>query len=84
MTFRAARFNVLRSLSNHPYVVENRPLIHKIGVTGGKIESRISNAENEATYLLAAVKVVAQYNLYGINRVKLENPFHRSVRPWTT
>lgn len=72
---------VLRSLSNHPYVVENRLLIHKIGVTGGKIESRISNAENEATYLLAAVKVVAQYNLYGINRVKLENLFHRLFAP---
>ena len=30
---------VLRSLSSHPFVVEHRGLIHKIGVTGGKIET---------------------------------------------
>ena len=68
---------VLRSLSEHPYVAENRQLMHKIGVTGGKIETRINNAENEATYLLAAVEVVASYKLFGINRTKLETLFHR-------
>jgi hypothetical protein len=68
---------VLRSLSEHPYIVEHRLLMHKIGVTGGKIETRISNAENEATYLLAGVEVVASYKLFGINRTKLENLFHR-------
>jgi hypothetical protein len=68
---------VLRSKSTHPYITEHRQLIHKIGVTGGKIETRINNAENEATYLLAAVDVVASYKLFGINRVKLENLFHR-------
>lgn len=68
---------VLRSLSEHPYVAEHRQLMHKIGVTGGKIETRISNAENEATYLLAKVEVVASYKLFGINRTKLENLFHK-------
>ena len=34
---------VLRSLSDHPFVVEHRELIHKIGVTGGKVESRIAS-----------------------------------------
>lgn len=68
---------VLRSLSEHPYILEHRQLLHKIGVTGGKIETRISNAENEATYLLAKVEVVASYKLFGINRTKLENLFHR-------
>lgn len=68
---------VLRSLSDHPYIAEHRQLMHKIGVTGGKIETRISNAENEATYLLAGVEVVASYKLFGINRTKLENLFHR-------
>jgi len=68
---------VLRSLSDHPYVVEHRQLMHKIGVTGGKIETRINNAENEATYLLAKVQVVASYKLFGINRNKLENLFHK-------
>lgn len=72
---------VLRSLSEHPYIAEHRQLMHKIGVTGGKIETRISNAENEATYLLAGVEVVASYKLYGINRTKLENLFHRLFAP---
>ena len=72
---------VLRSLSDHPYVAEHRQLMHKIGVTGGKIETRINNAENEATYLLAAVEVVASYKLFGINRTKLENLFHRLFSP---
>ncbi len=68
---------ILRSLSEHPYIAEHRQLMHKIGVTGGKIETRINNAENEATYLLAGVEVVASYKLYGVNRSKLENLFHR-------
>jgi hypothetical protein len=68
---------VLRSLSDHPYISEHRQLMHKIGVTGGKIETRIQNAENEATYLLAKVEVVASYKLFGINRTKLENLFHK-------
>ena len=72
---------VLRSLSTHPYISEHRNIMHKIGVTGGKIETRISNAENEATYLLAAVEVVASYKLFGINRIKLENLFHRLFSP---
>jgi len=68
---------VLRSRSEHPYIAANRQLVHKIGVTGGKVETRIANAENDATYLLAGVDVVATYKLAGINRVKLENLFHR-------
>ncbi len=72
---------VLRSLSDHPYVAEHRQLMHKIGVTGGKIETRIQNAENEATYLLAKVEVVASYKLFGINRIKLENLFHKLFSP---
>jgi hypothetical protein len=72
---------VLRSLSDHPYVAQHRELIHKIGVTGGKVESRIANAENEATYLLAKVEVVATYKLAGINRARLENLLHRLFAP---
>lgn len=72
---------VLRSLSNHPFIAEHRELIHKIGVTGGKIETRIANASHDATYLLADVEVVASYKLAGINRTKLENLFHRIFAP---
>jgi hypothetical protein len=72
---------VLRSLSNHPFVAEHRKLIHKIGVTGGKVETRIANAAYDATYLLADVEVVASYKLAGINRTKLEGIFHRIFSP---
>lgn len=68
---------VLRSLSDHPFVQENQKLVHKIGVTGGKIESRIANAAYDSTYLLADVELVASYKLSGINRTKLEKILHR-------
>jgi hypothetical protein len=72
---------ILRSLSDHPYILKNRELIHKIGVTGGKVETRIANAENEATYLLAKVEVVATYKLAGINRIRMERLFHNLFEP---
>jgi T5orf172 domain len=68
---------VLRSLSEDPFIAKHRQTIHKIGVTGGKVETRIANAVNDATYLLAKVEVVATYKLSNINRVKMENLFHR-------
>ncbi|MFI8688532.1 GIY-YIG nuclease family protein [Rossellomorea sp. NPDC077527] len=72
---------VLRSFSTHPFVTEHRELVHKIGVTGGKVETRIANAARDATYLLADVEVVASYKLAGINRVRLESIFHRIFAP---
>jgi hypothetical protein len=72
---------VLRSRSDHPYVAQHRELIHKIGVTGGKVETRIAHAVHDATYLLAEVDIVATYKLAGINRTKLENLFHRIFEP---
>lgn len=68
---------VLRSLSKHPFVSEHRMLIHKIGVTGGKVQTRIADAENDATYLLAPVEIVAEYKLHNLSRTRMENLFHR-------
>ena len=72
---------VLESQSDHPYVAQHRELIHKIGVTGGKVETRIAAAKDDATYLLADVKIVATYKLAHINRTKLENLFHKIFAP---
>lgn len=72
---------VLRSQSSEPFVAEHRELIHKIGVTGGSVQTRIANARNDATYLLADVDIVATYQLVGINRTKLENLVHRVLAP---
>lgn len=72
---------VLRSKSAHPYVDQHRELIHKIGVTGQPVTSRIANARNDPTFLLADVEVVAEYKLYNINRSKLEGLIHRALGP---
>ena len=72
---------VLRSKSSHPFVDEHRQLIHKIGVTGQPVTSRIANARNDPTFLLADVEVVAEYRLYNINRSKLEGLIHRALAP---
>ncbi|MCJ8330404.1 MAG: GIY-YIG nuclease family protein [Lentisphaeria bacterium] len=64
---------VLRTKLDHPLVNKNREVIHKIGVTGGEVKERISNAKSETTYLLSDVEVVATYKLFNINRKKLEN-----------
>ena len=72
---------VLRSKSEHPVVAANRDVLHKIGVTGGKIETRIANAKLDPTFLMADVEVVATYELYNVNRVKLENVIHRVFDP---
>lgn len=68
---------VLRSKSDHPLVAANREILHKIGVTGGSVERRIANARLDPTYLMADVEIVATYELYNINRAKLEFLIHR-------
>ena len=68
---------VLRSKSEHPFVVANRTVLHKIGVTGGDVKARIANAKKEPTYLLADVEVVATFKLANINRRRLEALLHK-------
>ncbi|MBB6521047.1 GIY-YIG nuclease family protein [Pseudoteredinibacter isoporae] len=68
---------VLRSKSDHPAIAENRELIHKIGVTGSAVDQRVANAKYDPTYLMADVEIVATYELYNINRSKLERLLHR-------
>jgi len=72
---------VLRSKSDHPLVAENRDLVHKIGVTNMNVEKRIAGAHLQPTFLMANVEVVATYELYNINRSKLENLIHRIFEP---
>lgn len=68
---------VLRSLSDHPMIAQNRDVIHKIGVTGGDINARIARAKSDPTFLMADVELVQSYTLVDIHRVKLENLLHR-------
>ncbi|MEL7107523.1 MAG: GIY-YIG nuclease family protein [Pseudomonadota bacterium] len=72
---------VLRSQSDHPMVAENRELVHKIGVTSNSVEKRIAGAQLQTTFLMAKVDIVATYELYNINRSKLETLLHRIFAP---
>src|SRR5262249_13868646 len=72
---------VLRSKSDHPVVAANRDVLHKIGVTGGDVARRFSNAKLDPTFLMAEIEVVATYELYNVNRAKLENLIHRIFGP---
>jgi hypothetical protein len=72
---------ILRSKSDDPAVAAHRSLIHKIGITGADLARRIANARQDPTYLMAEVEIVATYELYNINRVRLENIIHRVFAP---
>jgi len=72
---------VLRSKSDHPVVAQHRDVLHKIGVTGGDVGKRIAAAKLDPTFLMADVEIVATYQLFNINRTKLENIIHRVFDP---
>ncbi|MDN2660133.1 GIY-YIG nuclease family protein [Neptunomonas sp. CHC150] len=72
---------VLRSKSKLPLIAQNRNVIHKIGVTSESIKKRVSNASLDPTYLMADVEIVASYELFNINRQKLEKILHRVFEP---
>ena len=72
---------VLRSKSDNPTVTAHREVLHKIGVTGGDVAKRCANAALDPTFLMAPVEIVATYELYNINRTKLENIIHRVFDP---
>lgn len=72
---------VLRSMSDLPIVAENRDVLHKIGVTNMEVERRVAGAHLQPTFLMANVEIVATYELYNIDRTKLENLIHQIFKP---
>ena len=68
---------VLRSQSDHPVIVENRKLIHKIGLTKGSVKRRVANAAKDPTYLLAEVEIVETYKISNLDLSKLEKLLHK-------
>lgn len=75
--YESGAIYVARSLSENPFVQENRELLHKIGLTTGDPEKRVSNAKKETTYLFAAVELVAVYRLANINCKAFESLLHK-------
>jgi hypothetical protein len=72
---------VLRSLSDHSFIAKHRDVIHKIGVTGGEVKSRIGNAKKDPTYLLADVEIVAEFPLANVDRRAVEALLHKLFAP---
>jgi hypothetical protein len=72
---------VLRSKSDHPTIVENPDLVHKIGVTNIDVKKRVAGARLQPTFLMADVEIVTTYELFNINRRKLESLLHRIFAP---
>jgi hypothetical protein len=67
---------VLRSLSEHPEI-KAIPHLYKIGLARRSIDTRIQNAANEPTYLMAPVALVSSFQCYNVNLPKMENLLHR-------
>ena len=72
---------VCRSQSDHPLIKQNRGNIHKIGVTGKDPSHRLSGAESDPTFLFAKADLVASFELFNINRNKLETLLHKVFAP---
>lgn len=74
---RTGTVYVLRSRSDHPFIAKHRDLVHKIGVTGGDVSSRVAGARKDPTYLLADVDIVATFTLANLERRAVEALFHK-------
>ncbi|TWU21736.1 hypothetical protein Pla52o_39230 [Novipirellula galeiformis] len=67
---------VLRSLSEDPNIQEIDNLF-KIGFSTQPVKTRIQNAAQEPTYLMADVQVAMECEVYNANPQKLEKLLHR-------
>lgn len=67
---------VLQSLSEDP-VIANITDLHKIGFSTTSVEQRVKSASTSSTYLMAPVKIVADYRVYNLKASALENLLHR-------
>lgn len=67
---------VLQSRSKDERIKSIRNL-YKIGFCETTVAERIKNAANEPTYLMAPVKVVAEFKTYNMNTQKFEDLLHK-------
>jgi len=67
---------ILKSLSIDDRVVTKRNL-YKIGFSTTAVETRIKNAKEDPTYLMADVRIVDSYEIYNVNPHKLEQLIHQ-------
>lgn len=67
---------ILKSKSKNPEIKSINNL-YKIGFSTVPVETRIKNANKEATYLYDDVEIIAKYSCYNINAQYFESLLHR-------
>lgn len=67
---------VLQSMSTDPLLANIKDL-HKIGFSTTSVEQRVKGASTSPTYLMAPVKIVADYRVYNLKASALEALLHR-------
>ena len=67
---------VLKSLSNNPRICNTKNLF-KIGFSTTSVEERVKNAQQDPTYLMAPVFIVATYRCFNMNPQRFERLMHR-------
>ncbi|MFP7494453.1 GIY-YIG nuclease family protein [Terribacillus saccharophilus] len=77
--FTTGYIYVVKSLSSNPEISKYQNL-YKIGFAGESVEKRVANAENEATYLYASVKIVATWEIQNFSGRKLETVIHQRFK----
>lgn len=70
---------VLQSLSQDSAISDQRDL-YKIGFTTNSVEERIAHAEHEPTYLMAPVRIVANYRVVNLHSQKFEDLVHKMLK----
>ncbi len=72
----AGTIYILKS-SSEKANIQNLQHLYKVGFSTTTVEKCIANAVNEATYLMSAVSIVAEFDAYNINPQKFEKLLHR-------
>jgi len=67
---------ILKSLSQN-VEIQSLQHLYKIGFSTLPVEKRIANAENEPTYLMSPVKIMAVFDAYNMTTQKFEKLIHR-------
>jgi len=67
---------ILQSLSNDDRIATKKNL-YKIGFSTTDVKTRIKNAKQDPTYLMADVRIVSVFEVYNINPHKLEQLIHK-------
>lgn len=73
---QSGRVYICQSLSKDP-AIASRKNLYKIGFTRGSVDFRLNNAHESPTFLMAPVKLIAEFECYNMNAQKLEHLIHR-------